>query len=82
MRRRPLFYFSAALILCLLTLALSLPYTNRTVKAQSPDPCVVCQGNVQQLFEQCETLFGGPNNYCYEIFNQGIIYCYATVCEQ
>ena len=82
MRRRPLSYFSAALIFCLLMLSLSLPYTTRTVKAQTPDPCVECLGKVEQLFEQCELLFGGPNNFCYNLFNQGIVYCYATVCEQ
>jgi hypothetical protein len=81
--RRTFAYVSAALTFCLLMLTLSLNFTTTTVKAvQPPDPCVKCQAKVQKRLDQCEAQHGGPAQVCYDEFNQGIVDCYATVCEQ
>ena len=69
------------LIIFVLALAFSSPYTSTPVKAQPPDPCVKCQEKVQHDFEKCEARFG-VSQFCYDQFNNGIIACYATVCEQ
>jgi hypothetical protein len=53
--------------------------TSRTVKAE--DPCVECMIVVQKQFEACEAVLG-PSQQCYDQFNNGVIFCYATVCEQ
>lgn len=67
--------------LLLFVMTLGLVYssaTTRTVKAR--DACSVCQGKVQALYDACANLYG-ENEYCGNIFNDGIVYCYATVCE-
>jgi hypothetical protein len=68
----------AALLLCVLALAFTSSSTTRTAEAQ--DPCVVCQGKVGALYNACADLYG-ETSYCGDIFNDGIVYCYATVCE-
>jgi hypothetical protein len=78
--RRPFSYFSAALISCVLALVFSSPHISRTVKAM--DACDVCVGQVQQTLDACEAQNGGPSQFCYDQYNQGIVHCYATVCEQ
>lgn len=80
--RRTFTYFSAAFVFFVLMLSFSTPYTARTVKAEPPDPCLKCLAKVQKDYEKCEARMGGPNIVCDEGFNQGIIACYATVCEQ
>ena len=82
--RKKLVSLTLAVVFCLLALVLSTPYTARTATAapQQPDPCVKCQRKVQQRLEKCEAKSGGPTLACYDEFNQGIIDCYATVCEQ
>lgn len=80
--RRTFTYFSAALVFFVLMMCLSTPYTIRTVKADPTDPCLKCLGKLQKEYEKCEAKYGGPNIVCDEQFNQGIIECYATVCEQ
>jgi hypothetical protein len=79
--RRP-FALAATLVLFVLALAFSLPYSTRTAKAAPPDKCVKCQVKVQRDLEKCEAQHGGPAQECYDQFNQGIVDCYATVCEQ
>jgi hypothetical protein len=69
------------LALFVLALVFSSPYSATTVKAQPPDPCVKCQEKVQRDFEKCEAKYG-VSQFCYDEFNNGIIACYATVCEQ
>lgn len=69
----------ATLMLLVLTIGLaSSSTTTRTVKAR--DACSVCQGKVQALYDACANLYG-ETEYCGNIFNDGIVYCYATVCE-
>jgi hypothetical protein len=81
--KRPFTYFSAALILLVLMLTFSLSLTTRTVKAvRTLDKCDRCVGKVQQRLEKCEAQSGGPTQACYDQYNQGIVDCYATVCEQ
>lgn len=70
----------AMLMLIVLTIGLaSSSTTTRTVKAR--DACGVCQGKVQALYNACADLYG-ETEYCGNLFNDGIVYCYATVCEQ
>ena len=45
------------------------------------DACTDCLGKVQTLYEACVDLYG-ETAYCGDIFNDAIVYCYATVCEQ
>jgi hypothetical protein len=72
-----------AVIFCALALLLSTPYAGRTAHAaQQPDPCVRCQSKVQERLDKCEAQHGGPAQECYDEYNQGIVNCYATVCEQ
>ncbi len=69
----------AMLMLLVLTIGLSSSSTTtRTVKAR--DACGVCQGKVQALYDACANLYG-ETEYCGNLFNDGIVYCYATVCE-
>jgi len=69
----------ATLTLSLLTIALaSSATTTRTAKAQ--DACAICQGKVQALYDACADLYG-ETAYCGDLFNDGIVYCYSTVCE-
>ncbi len=70
----------ATLILFVLTIGLaSSSTTTRTAKAR--DACDVCQGKVGALYNACADLYG-ETAYCGDIFNDGIVFCYATVCEQ
>jgi hypothetical protein len=72
--------FVATLMLLALTIVLaSSSTTTRTVKAR--DACGDCQAKVQALYDACANLYG-ETAYCGDIFNDGIVYCYATVCEQ
>jgi hypothetical protein len=72
-----------ALIFCAVALLLSAPYAGRTAHAaQQPDPCVKCQGKVQQNLDKCIAKSGEFTQACADEYNQGIVHCYATVCEQ
>ena len=78
--KRPLL-LTATLILFVLALVFSSPFRAGVVHAVPPDPCVKCQQKVQHDLEKCEARFG-VSQFCYDQFNQGIVNCYATVCEQ
>lgn len=84
--RKSFVSLTLAVVFCLLALLLSTPYATRTVAAQQqlhqPDPCVRCQTKVQQRFEKCEARYGSGALVCADEYNQGIVDCYATVCEQ
>ena len=69
---------AATLVLFMLALVFTSSSTTRTAKAR--DACSVCQGKVQALYEACADLYG-ENEYCGNIFNDGIVFCFATVCE-
>jgi hypothetical protein len=71
---------TGTLVVFLLALAFVSTFTSRMVKAE--DPCIECMRGVQAQLEACETAFGGPSQVCYDQFNNGVIVCYATVCEQ
>jgi hypothetical protein len=70
---------AAALLLCVLALVFTSSSTTRTAKAR--DACTECLGKVQTLYEACADLYG-ETAYCGDIFNDAIVFCYATVCEQ
>jgi len=82
--RKTFVSLTLAFVFCVLALVLSTPYAapTATAAAQPPDPCVKCQGRVQRRLEKCEAQSGGPTLACYDEYNQGIVDCYATVCEQ
>jgi hypothetical protein len=70
----------ATLTLFVLTIGLaSSSTTTRTAKAR--DACGDCQAKVGALYDACANLYG-ETAYCGDIFNDGIVFCYATVCEQ
>ncbi|HEX7316559.1 MAG TPA: hypothetical protein VF297_21840 [Pyrinomonadaceae bacterium] len=70
----------AILMLLVLTLGLvSSSTTTRTVKAR--DACTDCTVKVQALYDACADLYG-ETAYCGDLFNDGVVFCYATVCEQ
>jgi hypothetical protein len=76
------FILAAVFFLSTLAVLFSSPSSSRVVKASPPDPCTKCVAKVQRDFEKCEARAGGPTQECYDGFNQGIVDCYATVCEQ
>lgn len=81
--KRPFAYFSAALTFCLLMLALSLPYTTRTVRAAEDfEKCNACLERTAAHYNQCVANFGELDPRCGERFNQDIINCYRNFCEQ
>ncbi|HEX6625784.1 MAG TPA: hypothetical protein VF064_18855 [Pyrinomonadaceae bacterium] len=77
---RRTFAAAAAAVLFALALVLPSPHAVRTVRADPPDPCTKCLGKVQHEYEKCQARFG-PVLMCDEEFNQGIVNCFATVCE-
>lgn len=76
------FALTATLVLFVLALAFSSSHTSPTAKAKQTDACDECQAAVQAQLDACEAQNGGPSQFCYDQFNQGIVHCYATVCEQ
>lgn len=81
--RKSFICLTLSVIFCVLAIVLSTPYATRTAAAaQQPDPCVKCNMKVQQRLEKCEAQHGGPAQECYDEYNQGVVNCYATVCEQ
>lgn len=70
----------AALALLVSALVFVTSSNTRTVGAR--DACTDCLGKVQALYEACVDLYG-EIAYCGDpIFNDAIVFCYATVCEQ
>lgn len=75
------FVLATALFLFALALVFSSPYS--VVRASDPpDKCTKCLEKLERDFERCEAQNGGPSQECYDQFNNDIIHCYATVCEQ
>ena len=69
----------ATLFLLVLTIGLASSSNTRTAKAN--DPCTDCTIKVNTLYNACADLYG-ENAYCGDIYNDGVVFCYATVCEQ
>jgi hypothetical protein len=77
------FVLTAALVLSTLALVFSSPYASRTVRAvQGQDKCTKCLEKVGRRFDKCVAQRGETDPFCGEQFNQDIIHCFATVCEQ
>ena len=76
------FVLTTALFLFVLALVFSSPYSARTVKADQPDPCLKCLEKAAHEVERCYAKYGETSLICAEVFNNGQIECYATVCEQ
>lgn len=71
---------AATLALFVLALVFTSSSVNRPAKAR--DACTECLGKVQALYEACTDLYGETSFYCGDVFNDAIVFCYATVCEQ
>jgi len=80
--RKTFVCLTLSIIFCVLAIVLSTPYATRAASAQEPDPCLKCLRKVQQRSDKCEAKSGGLTQECADEFNQGIVECYATVCEQ
>ena len=83
--RKTFVCLTLSVILCVLAIVLSTPYATRTAAAaaaQQPDPCVKCVRKVHERFERCEARYGSGALMCADQYNQGVVECYATVCEQ
>ena len=76
------FVLTATVVLFVLALVFSSPYSSGTVKADQPDPCLKCLRKLQHDVEKCYDQYGETSLICADVFNNGIIECYATVCEQ
>ena len=77
--------FTSALVFSVLALVLSSPFASRTVRADDvkKDRCIACLAKVQRDYEKCIAELGETSPVCgEEVFNPGIIECFATVCEQ
>ena len=81
--RKSFVSLSLAVVFCVLALLLSTPYAARTAEAapQQPDPCQKCLEKLARDFDKCEAKYG-VSQRCYDQFNNDVIVCYATVCEQ
>ncbi len=75
--------FTAALVFSALALTISSPLGSRTARADElkKDRCPRCQAKVQRDYEKCVAEQGGETAACGDLFNQGIVECFATVCE-
>jgi hypothetical protein len=76
--------FTAAFVFFVLALVLSSPFASRTVRADDmkKDKCLTCLEKVNRDYEKC-VAEQGETPYCGDqVFNPGIVHCYATVCEQ
>lgn len=81
--RRPLTYFTAALVFCLLMLTFSLSYTTRIVKASDlQEKCDDCTIRNARQFEQCQAIHGQDEQRCYDQYNEGVVHCFRNFCEQ
>jgi hypothetical protein len=63
----------------LLTLVVSSPRATRVVKAF--DQCEDCVRQVEANYELCEATIANEE-VCANVYNSGVVACYATVCEQ
>jgi hypothetical protein len=81
--KRTFAYLTSALTFCVLMLALSFPYTTRTVKAAEEfEKCNDCIARMAAKFNQCQAVFGEFEARCYEELNRETIICYRNFCEQ
>jgi hypothetical protein len=71
---------AATMVVLMLTLAFSTPSHSGAVNAAN-DKCTTCLEKIERDFEKCEAKYG-VGQFCYDQFNNDIIHCYATVCEQ
>jgi hypothetical protein len=85
MMRKPLSYFTAVVMFLMLVLALSVPITERSVKADGQtlqEKCDECSIRNNERFEQCVAINGQDHTPCYDKYNEGVVICYRNFCEQ
>lgn len=75
---------AAALVFFTLALLLSSPSGSSTAGAKDlkKDKCDECLQKLAADQEKCAAKHGENSQTCADEFNQGIIDCFATVCEQ
>ena len=69
-------------VMLALFLALASASSRTTRVAKAADQCEDCMLQVEMAFEQCLNTLGPNAQQCYDLFNDGVVVCYATVCEQ
>ena len=83
--RKPLSYFTAIAMFFMLTLVLSVPVTERGVKADGQtlqEKCDRCTIRNNEQFEHCLAIHGQNHLPCYDQYNEGVVICYRNFCEQ
>lgn len=83
--RKPLSYFTAGAMFFMLMLTLSVPSTERAVKAQGKtlqEKCDECSIRNHERFEQCLAVHGQDHIPCYDQYNEGVVICHRNFCEQ
>lgn len=81
--KRTYAYLCTALLVFMLALVAFSPYSSRAVKAaQQGDKCDECLVRIGKHYNNCVAVHGETDPRCGEKFNEDIIHCYATVCEQ
>lgn len=63
----------------LFALVMTWPRASRVVKAF--DQCDDCVQQVEARYELCEATIANEE-VCADVYNSGVVFCYATVCEQ
>ncbi len=78
------FILAAALVCFVLALLMSSSPASRMARADDikKDKCDACLQKLAADQEKCAAKYGEFSQTCADEFNQGIIDCYATVCEQ
>jgi hypothetical protein len=83
--RKPISYFTAAVMFVMMMLALSAPVAERRVKADGKtlqEKCDECSIRNNEQFEHCTAIHGQDHTPCYDQFNEGVVICYRNFCEQ
>jgi hypothetical protein len=83
--RKPISYFTTAVMFVMLVLALSAPVAERRVQADGQtlqEKCNACLIRINDRLNQCVAIHGQDHLPCYDQFNDGIVQCYRNFCEQ
>lgn len=77
-------FLTFALVFFVLALVASAPFAPRTARADElkKDKCLKCLAKVQRDYEKCVAEQGETPECGDQVFNPGIVECFATVCEQ
>lgn len=81
--RRRFSLFTAALIFCLLALALAAPARDGSAQGQTlQEKCDNCTRWMVERYNQCVAIHGESDIRCNDQFNEGVVICHRNFCEQ